>query len=89
MLNSGCGIIEASPDEIVFGFRFEMLLQRMQGDGGENIRAMRRAVGEVRGRGRTVSCVLAPDVEVQKVQGGGHLVRAAEEMGGQILPNDA
>ena len=89
LLNSGCGIIEASPDEIVFGFRFEMLLQRMQGDGGENIRALQQAVDDVLGTGREVRCVLAPDVEVQKVQRGGHLVRAAEEMGGQILPNDA
>ncbi len=88
LLNSGCGIIQASEDEIVFGFRHSMLLDRMQGDGGENLRALQQAVDEVFGPGRTVRCELAPEVEVQRPTRGGHLVRAAEEMGGTVLADD-
>ena len=88
LLNSGCGIIRASEEEIVFGFRHTMLLDRMEADGGENLRALQQAVDDVLGPGRTVRCVLAPNVEVQRPGRGGHLVRAAEELGGQVLPDD-
>ena len=88
LLNSGCGIIEASPGAIVFGFRHAMHLERMQADGGENLRALQQAVDEVLGPGRTVRCALAPEVEVLRPGRGGHLVRAAEELGGQVLPDD-
>ena len=88
LLNSGCGIIGATADEIVFGFRHSMLLDRMQGDGGENMRALQQAVDDVLGPGRTVRCVLDATVDVQRPARGGHLVRAAEELGGQVLSND-
>ena len=88
LLNSGCGIIGAGADEIVFGFRHSMLLDRMQGDGGENMRALQQAVDDVLGPGRTVRCVLDANVDVQRPARGGHLVRAAEELGGQVLSND-
>ncbi len=90
LLNSGCGIIEASEGEVVFGFRHNLHLDRMQANGGEHLRALQQAVDEVLGQGRTVRCVLAPEVEVQRpVAKGGHLVRAAEELGGQLLAEDA
>jgi len=85
LLNSGCGIIDASPTEIVFGFRHQMLFDRVQGDGGENIRALQQAVDDVLGPGRTVRCVLDASVDVQRPARGGHLVRAAEELGGEVL----
>ncbi|MCH8901143.1 MAG: hypothetical protein IIC88_02480, partial [Chloroflexi bacterium] len=88
LLNSGCGIIEASEGEIVFGFRHAMLLDRMQGDSGENLRALQQAVDDVLGEGRTLRCVLDPNVEVQRPGRGGHLVRAAEELGGRLVPDD-
>ncbi len=88
LLNSGCGIIEASEDEIVFGFRHSIHLDRMLGDGGANLRALQQAVDEVLGEGRTVRCVLEPNVEVQRLSRGGHLVRAAEEAGGRLLPEE-
>jgi DNA polymerase-3 subunit gamma/tau len=88
LLNSGCGIIEVTNDEIVFGFRRSMLLDRMQGDGGENLRALQQAVDEVLGQGRRVRCVLDPNVEQQRSPRGGHLVRAAQEAGGEVLPGD-
>ena len=88
LLNSGCGIIQASEDEIVFGFRHAMLLDRMQADGGENLRALQQAVDDVLGPGRTVRCVLEPRVAVQRPARGGHLVRAVEELGGQVLSGD-
>ncbi len=88
LLNSGCGIIEATDDEIVFGFRRSMLLDRMQADGGENLRALQQAVDEVLGQGRRVRCVLDENVEQQRTARGGHLVRAAQELGGEMLPGD-
>ncbi|MEX0785015.1 MAG: DNA polymerase III subunit gamma/tau [Dehalococcoidia bacterium] len=88
LLNSGCGIIQASEDAITFGFRHQMLLDRMQSDGGQNLRALQQAVDDVLGAGRTVRCVLDPDVDVQRPGRGGHLVRAAEEMGGEIVSSD-
>ncbi len=88
LLNSGCGIIEASEGEIVFGFRHAMHLDRMQGDGGENFRALQQSVDDVLGTGRTLRCVLDPNVEVQRPGRGGHLVRAAEELGGRLVPED-
>jgi hypothetical protein len=88
LLNSGCGIIQASEQEIIFGFRHAMLLDRMQADDGENLRALQQAVDDVLGTGRTVRCVLDANVEVQRPTRGGHLVRAAEEMGGRVLADD-
>ena len=88
LLNSGCGIIEASDDEVVFGFRHAMLLNRMEGDGGENVRALQQAVDEVLGAGRTVRCVLDPNVEIQRPGQRGGLVRAAEELVGEALSSD-
>ena len=88
LLNSGCGIIQASNEEIVFGFRHTIHLDRMQADGGENLRALQEAVDEALGAGRTVRCVLEPNVEVMRATRGGHLVRAAEELGGQVLTDE-
>ena len=88
LMNSGCGIIQASEGEIVFGFRHNMHLDRMQGDGGENLQALQRAVDDVLGAGRTVRCVLEPNVTVERPPRGGHLVRAVEELGGRVLPDD-
>ncbi|MGB2694454.1 MAG: DNA polymerase III subunit gamma/tau [Dehalococcoidia bacterium] len=89
LLNSGCAIIGASQDEIVFGFRHAMHLDRIQSDGGENLRALQQAVDDVLGAGRTVRCVHDPGVVVQQPNRGGHLVRAAEELGAQVLPDEA
>ncbi|MCH8025216.1 MAG: DNA polymerase III subunit gamma/tau [Chloroflexi bacterium] len=88
LLNSGCGIIEASEAEIVFAFRHAMLLDRMEGDGGENVRALQQAVDEVLGAGRTVRCVLDPNVEIQRPGQRAGLVRAAEELVGEALASD-
>ena len=62
-----------------------MLLDRMESDGGENLRALQQAVDDVLGPGRTVKCVLDPNVDAQRPSRGGHLVRAAEELGGETL----
>ena len=89
LLNSGCAIIDASDDEVTFGFRHAMLLDRMEGDGGENLRALQQAVDDVLGPGRVVKCVLDPDVEAQRTSRGGHLVRAVEELGAGPLSQDS
>jgi DNA polymerase-3 subunit gamma/tau len=80
LLNSGCGIIDAGEDEIVFGFRHKVMLDKIQGDGGENLRALQQAVDDVLGPGRTVRCVHDENADVQRPGRGGHLVRAAEEL---------
>jgi DNA polymerase-3 subunit gamma/tau len=88
LLNSGCGIIESSPAELVFGFRHKMLLDRMLGDGGEHLQALQQAVDDVLGPGRQVRCVLDANVDIQRPKAsGGHLVRAVEELGGQVVPD--
>ncbi len=84
LLNSGCGILQATANEIVFGFRAEFMLNKMEESGGKNMRALQQAVDEVLGPGRTVRCVLDASVDVQRPGRGGHLVRAAEE----LLSND-
>jgi hypothetical protein len=80
LLNSGCGITLASGDEIVFGFRHKMHLDRMLADGGENLRALQQAVDEVLGAGHKVRCIEDPDVDTQRPSRGGHLVRAVEAL---------
>ena len=87
LLNSGCDIIESSDDELVFGFRHKMLLDRMLGNGGDHLRALQQAVDEVLGPGRTVRCVHEEGLEGRRPESrGGHLVRAAEELGGTVQP---
>jgi len=88
LLNSGCGIIQVTDSEVVFGFNRDIWVDRMQGDGGDNLRALQQAVDEVLGQGRRVRCVLDANVEVQRPPRGGHLVRAAQELGGQVVAGD-
>jgi DNA polymerase-3 subunit gamma/tau len=86
LLNSECGIVGISDDELVFAFRRQIHFDRMHADGGDNLRALQQAVDDVLGPGRTVRCVLDPDVSTQTPRPrGGHLVRAAEELGGQVM----
>jgi hypothetical protein len=88
LLNSECGIVGISDDELVFAFRRQIHFDRMHADGGDNLRALQQAVDDVLGPGRTVRCVLDPDVSTQTPRPrGGHLVRAAEELGGQVMPD--
>jgi pyrimidine operon attenuation protein/uracil phosphoribosyltransferase len=60
----------------------------MNGDGGENLRALQQAVDDTLGPGRRVRCVLDADVEIQRPARGGHLVRAVEELGGRVLGDE-
>jgi hypothetical protein len=80
LLNSGCGIIQASEREVVFGFQHEIHLNKIQSDGGEHLRALQKVVDEVLGEGKTVRCVQDAGVTIQRAPRGGHLVRAAEEL---------
>jgi DNA polymerase-3 subunit gamma/tau len=88
LLNSGCGIIEVTDSEIVFGFNRDIWVERMQADGGDNLRALQQAVDEVLGQGRRVRCIVDANVDVQRPARGGHLVRAAQELGGEVVPGD-
>jgi DNA polymerase-3 subunit gamma/tau len=85
LLNSECGIIAASDNEIVFGFRRDIHFQKMLANGDENLRGLQQVVDEVLGPGKAVRCVRDVNVDVQRPARGGHLVRAVEELGGQVL----
>ncbi len=92
LLNSGCDIVGVEGQEVVFGFRHQTLLDRMNsGDGGDNLRALREAVEQVLGQGHQVRCVLDPEAGGRRgpprASKGGHLVDAAREMGAQLVPD--
>jgi hypothetical protein len=92
LLNSGCDIVGVEGQVVVFGFRHQTLLDRMNsGDGGDNLRALQEAVEQVLGSGHQVRCVLDPQAGAGRSPGrasrGGHLVDAAREMGAQLVPD--
>jgi DNA polymerase III gamma/tau subunit len=85
LLNSGCDIIEVSDEEVVFGFRFDVHVDKV--NTSENLAALQEAVDAVLGTGRRVRCVAAPNLkEWRAPQGrGGHLIQAAREMGARVI----
>jgi len=85
LLNSGCDIIQVSDEEVVFGFRFDVHVDKV--NTSENLAALQEAVDGVLGTGRRVRCVAAPDLkEWRAPQGrGGHLIQAAREMGARVI----
>ena len=89
LLNSGCDIVEVEDGAIVFGFRHEWMVGKMNSDdGGSNLKALQEAVSQVLGQGLNVRCVHAPETTSRPVSArrGGHLVEAAREMGARIVP---
>jgi DNA polymerase-3 subunit gamma/tau len=88
LLNSGCDIIEASEEEIVFGFRFEMHVDKI--NTAENLGALQEAVDGVLGQGRRVRCVFAEGLRPARATRGrgGHLVEAAQEMGARVISDE-
>ncbi|MGB6837906.1 MAG: hypothetical protein WBF66_09405, partial [Dehalococcoidia bacterium] len=85
LLNSGCDIIGVSDEEIVFGFRFDVHVDKV--NTSENLAALQEAVDAVLGPGHRVRCVAAPNLkEWRAPQGrGGHLIQAAREMGARVI----
>ena len=89
LLNSGCDIVEVEDGAIVFGFRHEWMVGKMNSDdGGSNLKALQEAVSQVLGQGLNVRCVHAPETTSRPVstRRGGHLVEAARELGARIVP---
>ena len=89
LLNSGCAITGIDDSVVVFGFRHEPLVDKMNsGDGGAYLQALREAVQKVLGASYEVRCVYDPQASSGRAAGGGgggHLVQAARELGARVV----
>ena len=85
LLNSGCDIIAVSDEEVVFGFRFDVHVDKV--NTSENLAALQEAVDAVLGTERRVRCVAAPNLKEWRAPQarGGHLIQAAREMGARVI----
>lgn len=89
LLNGGCDIIQADDNLVVLGFRHEF--HAFKASEKQNLEALTRIVGEVLGREVTVRCEVAEDVvawtQRESTSRGrdNPLVRAAQEMGAQVV----
>jgi DNA polymerase-3 subunit gamma/tau len=91
LLNSGCDIVEVADGAVVFGFRQEFHVRKMNSDdGGSNLKALQEAVGRVLGQDVSVRCIHAPEAASRPASArrGGHLVDAAREMGARVVPEE-
>jgi len=90
LLNSGCAITGIDDSTVVFGFRHQPLVERMNsGEGGAYLQALREAVQKVLGASYEVRCVYDPQAWTARPAGGsgggGHLVQAARELGARVV----
>jgi len=90
LLNSGCAITAIDASTVVFGFRHEPLVDKMNsGEGGAYLQALREAVQKVLGASYEVRCVYDPQASSGRAagggSGGGHLVQAARELGARVV----
>lgn len=86
LLNSGCAITGIDDSTVVFGFRHQPLVERMNsGEGGAYLQALREAVQKVLGASYEVRCVYDPRASSPRPAGGGHLVQAARELGARVV----
>jgi hypothetical protein len=89
LLNGGCDIIQSDEDSIVLGFRHEF--HAVKASEKANLDALTRIISEVLGRQVTVRCEVAEDVVAWTQREAGArgrdnpLVRAAEQMGAQVV----
>ncbi|HEY5473022.1 MAG TPA: hypothetical protein VIK32_07505, partial [Candidatus Limnocylindrales bacterium] len=83
-----CAITGIHDGTVVFGFRHEPLVERMNsGEGGAYLQALREAVQKVMGASYEVRCVYDPQASSVRTSGsgGGHLVQAARELGARVV----
>lgn len=89
LLNGGCDIIQADEDVVVLGFRHEF--HAVKASEKQNLDALTRIISEVLGREVMVRCEVAVDVvawtqrEANSRSRDNPLVRAAQEMGAQVV----
>jgi DNA polymerase III subunit gamma/tau len=89
LLNGGCDIIHSEDDVIVLGFRHEF--HAVKASEKANLEHLTRIIGEVLGRTVSVRCEVSEDVVAWTQREAGvrgrdnPLVRAAQEMGAQVL----
>ena len=88
LLNSGCAITGLEDSTLIFGFRHNALVEKMNsGEGGAYLQALREAVQRVIGPEYDVRCVFEPQATTSRASGsgGGHLVQAARELGARVV----
>jgi DNA polymerase-3 subunit gamma/tau len=88
LLNSGCAITGLEDSTLIFGFRHNALVEKMNsGEGGAYLQALREAVQRVIGPEYDVRCVFEPQAATSRASGsgGGHLVQAARELGARVV----
>ena len=89
LLNSGCVITGIDDGTVIFGFRHQPLVEKMNsGEGGAYLQALREAVQKVLGASYEVRCVHDPRASSARPAsggGGGHLVQAARELGARVV----
>ena len=89
LLNGGCDIIQSDDDVVVFGFRHEF--HAIKASEKANLDPLTRIISEVLGRQVAVRCEVAEEVvawtqrEASARGGDNPLVRAAQEMGAQVV----
>ena len=89
LLNGGCDIIQSDEDVIVLGFRSEFHATKISEKA--NLEALTRIISEVLGRPVSVRCEVSEDVvawtqrEANARGRDNPLVRAAQEMGAQVV----
>jgi DNA polymerase-3 subunit gamma/tau len=88
LLNSECDIIEATEDEVTFGFRFENLAKKTAET--QNLKLISEVISEAMKRPIRVRCVADASVTSwrRREQSASPLVRAAQEMGARLLSRD-
>ncbi len=87
LFNSACDIIEADDQMITLGFMHEAILKMAQQP--QALEILADAASEALGRSVQVRCVHDPTVEPWTARKSrSPLVRAAEEMGGRVIPRN-
>ena len=84
LLRSACEPVSVEQETVVLGFSHQFLVDRMREEmeNPASRRALEEALGEVLGERRQVRCIV---MSRERKESGGHLVKAAVEMGARVV----